>query len=212
MEVTDMNFWFRRTEIFAYFFLLFAFFISADAQTQNDSSIYQLPPGTIIRVQMENEINSESASAGDTFLTTVSAPVIVRGTIVLPIAAIIEGRVVNAKKASFGGKSGNIEVVFETLRLADGATRSIEAVLVDNPKVESSRTLNILSILGGTAAGAGLGAVSKTKNAAIIGAGIGAGAGTTFVLLRKGKDLHIKADEEFEIKLTKSVTLPVQDF
>ena len=41
---------------------------------------------------------------------------------------------------------------------------------------------------------------------------VGAGAGTGFAFLRKGRDVKIKADEKFEIKLTKNVNLPVQDF
>jgi hypothetical protein len=69
-----------------------------------------------------------------------------------------------------------------------------------------------LSVVGGTALGALFGAVTKTPNGALIGAGIGAGAGTTVALLKKGKDVRVKRSQEFEIELKKEVMLPVQDY
>jgi len=205
-----MNFWRAATKIFAFIFLFFASFNSANAQT--DSSVYQLQAGTTIRVEMDNEINSKVASVNDTFTTTISAPVIVRETVVLPVGTIIEGRITKVKRASFGGKSGTLEVLFQTLRLTNGVKREIEGVLVNELKIESSPTANVLTIIGGTALGGIVGAVSKADNGALIGAGVGAGAGTSIAFLRKGKNVSIKAAEEFEIKLTKNVTLPVQDF
>jgi hypothetical protein len=197
------------TKIFAFFSLLFASFISANAQTD---SIYEIQAGTKIRVRMDNEINSEVSGVNDTFTTTIAEPVKVRETVVLPIGTIIEGRITEVKRASAGGKGGSLTVLFETMRLAGGDKRDIAGVLVNELKAESSQTANILAIIGGTAIGGIFGAVSKTDNGALIGAGIGAGAGTGVALLRKGKDVSIKADEEFEIKLVKKVILPAQDY
>ncbi|MCY7345148.1 MAG: hypothetical protein LH614_02925 [Pyrinomonadaceae bacterium] len=205
-----MNFWLINTKVFAFTFLFFANFISADAQT--DASIYQLQSGTVMRVRMDNEINSKITGVNDTFTMTLAAPVSVRETVLLPVGTIIEGRVTKVRRASFGGKGGILEVSFQMIRLANGVKREIEGVLVKELKTESSPTANVLTIIGGTAVGGIVGAVSKVSNGALIGAGIGAGAGTGVYLFRKGKDLSIKADEQFEIKLTKAVNLPVQDF
>ena len=205
-----MNFWRMATKIFALFSLLFANFISARAQT--DGSIYELQAGTKMIVQMDNEINSKVSSVNDTFTTKVVSAVIVRETVVVPIGTTIEGRVTEVKRASAGGKGGSLTVVFETLRLLNGDKRDIEGVLVKPLKAETSSITSVLAVLGGTAIGGIFGAVSKAENGALIGAGIGAGAGTGVALLRKGKDVSIKTDEKFEIKLTKKVTLPVPDF
>jgi len=205
-----MNFWRIATKVFAFIFLLFVNYVSANAQI--DSSIYQLQADTLIRVSMDNEINSKAASVNDTFTATLAAPVIVRETVVLPIGTIVEGRVTKVRRASFGGKSGSLEVSFQTLQLINGVKREIEGVLVKDLKIESSPTTNVLTVLGGTALGGIIGAISKVENGALVGAGVGAGAGTSVAFLRKGKDVRIKADEEFEIRLTKNVTLPVQDF
>ena len=85
--------------------------------------------------------------------------------------------------------------------------------MVNPLKAESSSpTANVLTVAGGTAIGAILGAVSKADSGALIGAGIGAGAGGVIAYLKKGKDVKIKADEKFEIEITKNVILPVKDF
>lgn len=176
------------------------------------SNINELKSGTKILVQMDNEINSKASSLNDTFTVTVAEPVTVRDVVILPIGATIEGRITKAKQASTGGENGNLEVIFETLTLENGVKRKIEAILVNDLKAESSQTGKLLTILGGTALGGIIGAVTKVENGALIGAGIGAGAGTGTALLQKGKNVRIKADEKFEIVLTKSVTLPAEDF
>jgi len=205
-----MNFWRLATKVFAFIFLLFVSFTFLNAQT--DSSIYQLQAGTIIRLQMDNEINSKVASVNDTFTTTLTVPVKVQETVVLPVGTVIEGRVTKVKRASYGGKSGSLKVSFQMLRLLNGGKREIEGVLVTELKAESSQTANVLTILGGTTLGGIVGAVARSQNGALIGAGVGAGAGTSIAFLRKGSDVKIKAAEEFEIKLTKNVNLPVQDY
>lgn len=205
-----MNFWRLATKVFAFIFLLFVNFTFLNAQT--DSSIYQLQAGTIMRLQMDNEINSKVASVNDTFTTTLTVPVKVQEMVVLPVGTVIEGRVTKVKRASYGGRGGSLEVSFQTLQLLNGGKRGIEGVLVTKLKAETSQTANVLTILGGTALGGIVGAVSRSQNGSLIGAGVGAGAGTSVAFLRKGSDVKIRAAEEFEIKLTKNVNLPVQDY
>lgn len=204
-----MNFWRMATKIFAFFSLIFLSFISANAQSD---SIYQLQAGTKIRVRMDNEINSKVFGVNDTFTTRIAEPIKVRESVVLPIGTIIEGRITKVKRAAAGGQNGDLTVSFETMRFANGGKREIEGVLVNDLKAESSQTANLLTIIGGTALGGIFGAVSKADNGALIGAGIGAGAGTGIALLKKGQEVRIKADEKFEIELTKDVTLPVLDY
>jgi outer membrane lipoprotein SlyB len=162
---------------------------------------------------MDNEINSKVSSVNDTFTVTVSKPVVVRETEVLPIGTVIEGRITEVKRASIGGADGNFVVVFETMRLPNGAKRDIEAGLVDFEEPKKSNVVrNLLSIFGGAGIGALIGAASGKENGALIGAGIGAGAGTSAAVLQKGREARIKSDEEIEIRLNKDVTLPVEDF
>jgi hypothetical protein len=207
MEVKIMNFWRKSTKVFALFSLFFLNFISINAQT-----VYELPSGTKIRVQMDNEVNSKVSSVNDTFTMKISEPLKVRETVVLPIGTIIEGRVTQVRRASIGRKNGSLSLSFEMLRLAGGEKREIKGVLVNQLTVESSPAATILTVAGGTALGAVFGSVSKAENGALLGAAIGTGAGAGVAFLRKGKDVRIRADEEFEIELTTNVTLPARDY
>jgi hypothetical protein len=202
-----MNIWYQTTKIFA--LLFFVSYLTVYSQTD---SVYQLPAGMKIHVQMDNEINSEVSGVNDTFTTKIDEPVKVRGVIVLPVGTIIEGRVTKVERASYGGKNGKLSVKFETLRLETGEKREIEGVLVNELNVESSQKFNIFSVVGGAGLGALIGAVAKKESGALIGAGIGAGIGTGVALARKGKNVRIKTNEEFDIQLTKEVTLPVKDY
>ena len=196
------------TKISAVCFLLFVISNTAFAQ-----KAYELPSGTKFRVRMDNEINSKVSSKDDTFTATVFEPVRISETVVLPIGTIIEGRIIKAKPASSGRKNGELEVRFESMRFTDGEKREIEGVLVSPLKAKSSSSAGtVLTVIGGTAVGAILGAVSKSSSGALIGAGIGTGAGGAIAYLKKGKDVRIKADEKFEIEITKNVILPVEDF
>jgi len=189
--------------------LIFGNSIFAKAQ---DDSIYRLPAGTRIHLKMDAELSSKVASVDDTFIASVSKPVIRRNVLVLPVGTLLEGRVVSASRASGGTQDGKLEVRFETIKL-DGMPRgSIDGRLVDRTVAGSSSLPTVLGIIGGAAAGAVIGGLTHSGSGALIGAGIGAGAGTGIALARKGKESRILKDEEFQIELKKDVVLPVKDY
>ncbi len=204
-----MNFYARVAKVFAVSFLLFVNFITVSGQ---EDSIYRLPAGTKIRLSMDSEISSKVSSVNDTFTTTVSKPLSVSNTVVLSAGTVIEGRIIKVSGAGVGGKNGRMQVRFETIRFANNIKRQIDGLLVNELKAASSRTADLFTVFGGTALGAIFGAVTKVENGALIGAGIGAGAGTGVAMLRKGKDVYIRTDEEFEIELKSEVVLPASDY
>ena len=204
-----MDIYAHVSKVFAVPFLIF---VSSAAAFGQSDSIYRLPAGTRIRLSMDSEIGSQVASVDDTFTATVASPIKVRNAVVLPTGTVVEGRVTKVSSARSGGRNGRMEVRFETIRFPDNIKRRIDGLLVKELKARSSDTTNVFAILGGTAAGAILGGVSKAENGALIGAGIGAGAGTAVALLKKGRDVYIRTDEEFEIELKSEVTLPVRDY
>ncbi|MDQ6788861.1 MAG: hypothetical protein M3033_18820, partial [Acidobacteriota bacterium] len=111
-----MNLLRLATKIFAVFSLLFVNFISANSQTGNARSVYEIQAGTKIRVSMDNEINSKIARVNDTFTATLAEPLVIRGVTVLPVGAVIEGRIIKVKDAAAGGRNGSMTVSFETIR------------------------------------------------------------------------------------------------
>ncbi len=207
-----MKFFRRLTKIFT-FLLLFASLPVSNAQTKPTDNIFTLQAGTEIHLRMDNEINSKVSSRNDTFSATVSSPVVVRDVEVLPIGAVIEGKIIGVTPASAGKKDGSFELKFETLRLKTAVTRAIEASLItEKTGKNSSPVFNLVAIMGGTAIGAVLGGWLNKSQGTLIGAGVGAGVGIGVTLLKKGKEARIKANEEFLIRLNKEVRLPVEDF
>ena len=204
-----MDFIAQKTKIFAILFLIFAAFGSIAAQS---SSIYRLPAGTRIWLRMDAGINSRISSMDDTFTATVAKAIEVDDAVVLPFGTIVEGRVTKVSSADFGGVNGKMDVRFETIRFSDRIRRSIDGMLVTDLRPGSGTTGKVLAIFGGTAAGLAIGAVSGGGRSVIAGAGIGAGAGAAVAFLKKGKDVSIKTNEEFEIELKSEVTLPASDY
>jgi hypothetical protein len=109
--------------------LIFAVSISA-AEAQ---SSYKLPAGTRLSLTLDSELSSKVASVNDTFLATVSRPVRVNDTVILPAGAMVVGRVTTASPASLFGRGGTLRLSFESLKVVNGS-RHIDGKLV--PSIE----------------------------------------------------------------------------
>jgi hypothetical protein len=90
-----------------------------------------LPAGTRIEVRIDRELRSDAVTVGETFESTVSAPVEVGTRIAIPADSTIEGRVTVVRS---GVRSGVIGVRFVRLRTADGHVYDLDALLA--PTVE----------------------------------------------------------------------------
>jgi hypothetical protein len=189
-------------------YLLFA--NSTQLKAQIDS-IYRLPAGTRISVKLDTGISSRFSRVNDTFLARVSKPVMVRDAVMIPTGTVIEGRVAISGRPGHAGRSGKLDVVFETLRIY-GAEQKIDGVPVTPLKNSDSQRSSVFTIAGGTIAGALLGGLSRGGKGSVIGAAIGAGTGTTIAVLKRGKDVHIDRNTEIDIELRKEVVLPVLDY
>lgn len=165
---------------------------------KSQTSIYTIEKGTRIRVRLDSEINSKVSSVNDTFLTAISAPVKIRGVEVLPVETIIEGRIVRVSSAGIGNKPGMLRVKFETIYLADGVKREIDADLI-----EVQNDSGLIQADGDKSSGLLGSFFQKTK-------GVLYGLGT--LLPFKGKEARIETGEEVTIILNKPVNLPPQDF
>lgn len=203
-----MNFHSALRRILVLSLVIFVSYVAARAQVD---SIYRLPVGTHITLKLDAEISSKFSGLNDTFLASVSQPLMIRNTVVLAVGTVIEGRVTGVKPAAAPGKSGKLDLAFETLRISSEESRTIDGVLVNELRPKRD-FIGILAVVGGTAGGAIFGGLARSGNGALIGAGIGAAVGTGIALNRKGKEAYIDRDSEFEILLRKEVVLPVVDY
>lgn len=193
------------TKVFAVSTLLFANYSIVSGQP--DPS-YVLPAGKRIKVRMDTEINSNANRAGDTFIVKVIEPVRNGSMLAVPAGTIIDGRILAASDAEYGSVDGKLDVEFFRLRLDRDYAISLDAKLVRPAKPPSRSLFRLMTIGGLTAIGAAFGAASNIKNGTAIGAAIGAGSGSGIAFGRKGADVRIKTNAEFEIEIKKEVVLP----
>lgn len=188
--------------------LIFGNFSVASAQRD---SIYVLPAGTRMKLMLDTELSSKFSSKNDTFVASVVRPLVIRDVVVLPAGTLIDGRVTSATAAAGGGKNGRLELSFVNIRSSDDVGRQIEAELVNKLEVKKE-SIGVLSVIGGAGLGALFGSISGSGRGALIGGVIGAGVGSGIALTRKGKDVGLMKNVEFEIELKKEVVLPVLDY
>lgn len=195
----------RLARIITLTILIFANSLFLNAQTE-------VPAGTRLLVRMDNGIDSGSAGVNDTFTAVTVKPSVLGDIAVIPSETTITGHVSGVEAAGGAGKSGMLKLEFDVIKFPGGLERSISAVLVNGFPVRKSGTFNTLAVLGGAAIGGLIGLVTKSSSGAVIGVGAGAGAGGGIALARKGKNVGIESNEEFEIELTKAVKLPADGY
>ncbi len=198
----------RRNFILTLFAVFFCVIV---CNAQGPDSIYRLPKGTKITLEMASEINSGSASVDDTFIARTAEPVVVRDVVVLPKGVAFEGRVDRVARPARGSRSGELEIVIQRLLVDDGIRRSVSARTVTVIRAESDRTRNVAGIIGSAAFGALIGNAIKPGIGAIVGASVAAGVGGGTLAIRKGRDLRLREGRQFVIELTEELLLPLPD-
>lgn len=83
-------------------------------------------PGTMFAVRVLDRISSATSNAGDMFRIEVLEDVVVDGAVVIPVGSVGQGKVVDARKAGIGGRSGDISIRFDFVRTYDDVRVAIE--------------------------------------------------------------------------------------
>ncbi len=181
---------------------------------------YTVPVNTVIRVRLNEQLNSRTARVGDRFSANVTEPVFGTGGVeVVPVGSKVWGRVTSVKQA--GRRTpGSILVAFNQVELPNGKAYTINGSLsslqADDVNSDnegsvaggSNRKRDAVFIGGGAATGAIIGAIAGGGKGAGIGAILGGALGTGARVYEKEKDAEVKAGTEFGVILNRSVTMP----
>jgi hypothetical protein len=184
---------------------------------------YTVPADTIIRVRLNEPLNSRTARVGDRFSANVVEPVYAGGgTEVIPVGSKVWGQVTIVNRAQ-KRKPGNITVAFNQVELPNGRTAAINGSLTtlqaDNVNADNEGTVkggsntkrDAVFIGGGAATGAIIGAIAGGGKGAAIGAILGGGLGTGARVLENEKEAEVKSGTEFGVILNRSVSLPASN-
>jgi BON domain len=164
-----------------------------------------IPAGTQVSIRLIDELNSETSQVGDVFHATISSPITVGDSTVVPMTANVEGRVVDVKSA--GRFKGQSDLVIELTRLHVNG-KSYNLTTDRWSKQGSSRgKATAAKVGGGAAVGAILGGIFGGGKGAAIGAAAGAGAGTGVSAATKGQQIILKPETVLNFQLQNSVAV-----
>ena len=166
----------------------------------------EVPDGTLVKVKLMEEPSTLTTKPGTSFSAEVSEPVLRDGQVVVPVGALLEGRVTWVREGKRVGAAAAIHLEARTVTLPDGSRYMLRARVIDtdswdDTKVDGEGTIlrkdhpkamdamTTLSTVGGMAAGAAMGGVPG----AVIGAGLGAGVSTT-VWMRQDRQADLPKD------------------
>lgn len=173
---------------------------AASAQTR-----LSLPAGTVIIVQTETALQSNSAQIGQTFQTTVTDAVGLDQYTVIPSGSRIRGTISYAKAAT-RQESGVIEVTFDRLTLADGTSYPIVGRLTstdaaERRQIDSDPNARVVLVGGRGGVGAAIaGAGSQDSPVSNILSALGG-------LLSQAQDVRVPAGTQLAVQLDQAVSL-----
>ena len=182
---------------------------SSSAPVGNNVPVF-IPRGSMLTIELQSSVSTDTSQPGDPFQARVVSPNEFAG-------ATIEGRVVRVKRAGKVKGSAQLQLAFNSIRMADGRSSPFTATVVeivdmgnreDSGTVDSeggvkgrSSTKDDVSKVGASAGvGAILGAIFGGAHGAAIGAAIGGSVGTAGVLTSRGRDLNLGRGQQLKIR------------
>jgi len=168
-----------------------------------------LPRDTILRVELMNNISTETSQVGDPFKARVVEPGQYQG-------AILDGHLQQVKRPGKAKGNAELQLAFDKITLNNRSSKLVAQVIevIKNGsdqgvgKVDSEggvngsdSTRNDVKKVGiATGIGAALGAIFGGGVGAAVGATIGAGVGTAGVLTQRGKDIYLNQGQHLRIR------------
>jgi hypothetical protein len=168
--------------------------------------VVTLAAGTNLSVRIGETVSSARNQPGDSFLATLTQPLVIDGFIIAERGARVEGRVVDAAPAGRGRGASHIAV--SVVRVATSDRQNIrirtEPYTKDGP---TPAVLDAAKVGGGAAVGAVIGAIAGGGKGAAIGAGAGGVLGAGDVLLTRGKAVEIPVETRISFRVQDSITI-----
>ncbi|MEP6743141.1 MAG: hypothetical protein ABJB61_11630 [bacterium] len=169
-----------------------------------------IPRDSVLVIELQSAVSTDVSQQGDPFQARIVSPNEFVG-------ATIEGRVTRVKRSGKVKGSSELQLSFDTVRMADGRTTPFSASVIeivdmggrdDNGRVDSeggvrgrdSTKDDVAKVGASTGIGAILGAIVGGGRGAAIGAAIGGSVGTAGVLTSRGKDLRLERGQQLKIR------------
>ena len=180
---------------------------AAAAAPQFDEIV--VPASSIVGVQIETPISSESAEVEDRVLAHVTRDVLADGRVAIPAGARVLGTVTLVDRGGKMKTPARLGIRFHTLVLADGSEVPLrtQEILRDgeSPSADSAKKIGGAAIVGAI-----LGGILGGGKGAVIGGTTGAGAGTAAVMAGDRMPAVIAQGATFNVRLAAPATIQVE--
>jgi hypothetical protein len=168
-----------------------------------------VPASSVIGLQVENSISSETAQVEDRINARVTRDVIADGRVVIPAGSRMLGNVMLVERGGKMKDKARLGVRFHTLVLADSSEKSVRTESIfregSSPGNESARKIG-----GAAVGGAILGAIIGGGKGAAIGGATGAAGGTAVVMAGDRNAATLPAGTIVTARVTSPVTFEVE--
>lgn len=95
----------------------------APAPVSQTEPAASLPAGTVVLLRLETPLSSKTATTGQVVAFTVARAVSAAGQVVVAVGAPVQGEVIHAAKARWGGKPGELVLAARRLQLPASAVK-----------------------------------------------------------------------------------------
>jgi hypothetical protein len=168
-----------------------------------------LPAQSVIGIQVDRTISSETARVEEEVVGRVTREVKVGDRVVIPAGARAAGSVTLVERGGKLKDRARLGVRFTSIVLADGSRVPINTETIfregDSPRGESTAKIG-----GGTIAGAILGGILGGGKGAAIGGSIGAGAGSAAVMAGGRNAAVLTSGSPVTVRLEQPATITVE--
>lgn len=179
-----------------------------------------IPAGTTVNCRLLQTLSTKLNYQGDLFTATVSEPVEIDGRQVIPIGAILEGRILRMRRPGRIKGVGEMRLSAEKITFPNGRSFLMSAVLLsaygaegarvvgDEGKVKgpNSRKADMKEIGGGMAVGGAVGTIfGGGFHGTVVGATVGGVVGLADRLRRRGRDLTLPSGTQLNYQLTRNL-------
>ena len=180
------------------------------AERQRQLEDVVVPADSVIGLQIETSVSSETARIEDRVDARVTRDVSVDGRVAIPAGARLRGAVTLVDRGGKVRDRSRLGVRFHTLVLADGTTMTIQTDAVyregDSPAQASAAKIG-----GAAIGGAILGAIMGGARGAVIGGTTGAAGGTAAVMAGSRKPAALPAGTSVTVRVLSPVTVTVEN-
>jgi hypothetical protein len=166
-----------------------------------------VPTGTMVQVELSEEVNANDNDVGDTFTATVTEDVMVDGEVVVPTGSQVTGRITGLDDSDHVGDQAAVRLAFESVQV-NGQTHAFSAEVTEVDVSTTDRATGDVreKAAVGAAAGAVLGAViGGSLKDILVGGVLGAGTGTIISLGMGDLEASLPQGTEMTLRSTTRV-------